>query len=187
MKSLLQLILSFIFAGCIGVEADDKKNKQTQNSINKTVVFIIPDGFMPVEMPSDKIGLMMLSPDKPAGIFLAYTPENQRSENFIIELRIMYEDFFNDEDIKFDWKESVLRAHEGVTNETGKVFTAVAKDKELQVATYIKTIAEGQDVVYGYFAMKNTKSTENSAEFIDEQGKGINEFENFWRTVKVQG
>jgi len=166
--------------------AQDRNSNQTQTSGKKKVIFKIPNGFMPAEIPPDKKGLMMLNPKKPAGMFVAYTPDNMKSEDFIAELRNTLAKFFvSDKDVKFDWTESPLPAHENVANETGKLLITSAKDKEVQVVAYSRTISEGQDVVYGYFAMKDTKSKKNSADFVDASGKGVKEFESFWKTIGV--
>lgn len=166
--------------------AQDKTTKPNSTANKKAVIFKVPDTFMQAPMITGQKGLMMLNPKKPAGTFVAYTPDNQKSENFAVELRKMFaEMFINDKEVKLDWKETVLPAHEKVKNETGKMFLTTANDKELQVVAYTRTISEGQDVIYGYFAMRDTKSKENSADFINAQGKGVKEFDSFWKTISV--
>lgn len=168
------------------VFAQEKNAEQAQVSTKKKVTFKIPEGFMPAEIPPDKKGLMMLDPKKPAGMFVAYTPDNQKSEGFISQLRQTFAEFFvGEKNASLKWSEATLPAHDGVTNETGKLLTAQGKGNEVQVVAYTRTISAGQDVVYGYFAMKDTKSKKNSAEFVDATGKGVKEFEAFWKTVGV--
>jgi hypothetical protein len=180
LSAIILLITSCVFA-------QEKTAQPNQSLVKKTVIFKMPDGFLPAEMNKPNKGLMMLNPKKPAGMFVAYTPDNQKSEDFILELRETLARFFvNDKDVKFDWKEASLPLHDGVANETGKLLMATAKDKEVQVVAYTRTIAEGQDVIYGYFAMKDLKSKKNSADLIDASGKGVKEFESFWKTIDVQ-
>src|SRR5689334_18624543 len=69
------------------LQAQEKNSKQTQTSNKKGIAFKIPDGFMPGEIPPDKKGFMMLDPKKPAGMFVAYTPDTQSSEDFLLDLR----------------------------------------------------------------------------------------------------
>jgi hypothetical protein len=184
-SSLLILLLAVLMTASI-LHAQENSSKQPPASNKKRVVFKIPDGFMPAEIPPDKKGFMMLNSKKPAGMFVAYTPDNQRSDDFLLVLRPILAGFFvSDKDITFEWKEALLPAHDGVISETGKIFTTSAKDKEMQVVAYTRTISEGQDVVYGYFAMKDIKNKKNSAEFVDATGKGVKEFDSFWKTVGV--
>lgn len=185
-QTFLSAALFVLLAACANL-AQNNKPDSAPTPEKKTVIFKIPDGFMPAQMPPGKKGLSMLNAKAPAGMFVAYTPDGAKSEDFIAELREMYVAFFFGENnnAKLVWKETVLPAHQGVANETGKVFTAVAQDRELQIAAYTRTIAEGQDVVYGYFAMRDTTSKKNSAEFINEKGTGVKDFEKFWKTIGV--
>lgn len=185
LTTLLSLVaLTLSISG--SVFAQDKTAQQTPPPTKKGVVFKIPDGFLPADIPPNKKGLMMLDPKKPAGIFVANTPDNQKSEVFITELRKTFAGMFvHDDAAQFEWKESALPAHDGTNNETGKLMTTSFKDTEVQVAVYTRTIAENQDVVYGYFAMKNSKSKKDGAKFVDATGNGVKEFEKFWKTVEV--
>jgi hypothetical protein len=191
MKSFQRLINKILIVTAIlfissSLDAQDKNSKQSQTSTKKTIIFETPGGFMPAELPPDKKGLMMLNPKKPAGIFVAYTPDHQKSEDFI-ELRKTLTGFFvEDKNAKFEWKEIVLPAYDGVEKETGKLLTTIIKGNEVQVVVYTRTVSEGQDVVYGYFAMKNPKGKKNSADFVDASGGGVKEFEAFWKTIAVE-
>jgi hypothetical protein len=181
MKNLL-LIFAFIFAASFNVAAQN-----TAPAEKKTVIFKTPDGFMPAKMPPNRKGITMLNPNAPAGMFVAYTPDEMTSADYLIELRKMYGGYFDGtQGADHVWQEAGLPAHEKVQDETGKMFTATSGDKELQVVAYVRTIAPGQDVVYGYFAMKDTKSKKNSAAFIDQEGKGVKEFDKLWKTIGVQ-
>lgn len=185
-SSIFLAVTTILFSTSV-VFAQDSNAQQPQLLTKKRVTFKIPEGFMPTEIPPDKKGLMMLSPKKPAGMFVAYTPDNQKSEDFVNQLRNTFAEFFvGVKNTKFEWKEAALLARDGVTNETGKLLTASAKDKEVQVLAYIRTIAEGRNVIYGYFAMKDAKSKKNSAEFVDATGKGVKEFDAFRKTVGVE-
>lgn len=93
--------------------------------------------------------------------------------------------FVSDKTTNFEWKESALQIADNSASETAKIFTAIIAEKELQFVAYTRTLTAGQDIVYGYFAMKDLKSKKNSADFIDAQGKGVKEFEKFRKTVGV--
>jgi len=183
MKNLINVVL---FLSLILFISGFASAQEKQSPEKKAVVFKIPEGLMPAQMSKEHKGLLMLDAKSPSGLFIAYTPDDQKSEDYIIVLRdIMAKFFDSNKDAVFEWKESALPASEKFPNESGKLLTAMTKEKEVQVIAYARTISEGQDVVYGYFAMKDLKKPGNSAEFADDTGKGIKLLDNFRKKLAV--
>jgi hypothetical protein len=156
-----------------------------QSSTKKVVDFKAPKGFLSADIPTDKNGLMMLNPKKPAGLFTASTPAGQKTDDYVAGLRNTFAAFFiHEKDAKFEWQESALTG--GAANETGKLYTTTVKDEQVQVAVYTMKISETQDFIYGYFAKKGVSTKKDSADFIDSSGKGVKEFEVFRQSIRVE-
>ena len=148
----------------------------------KGVIFKIPDGYMPMDFPEHK-GVLMLHPRKPAGMFVIYPKDDQKAEDLINIVRpVLAKMFIHDDKTELVWNEAPLPAHHDVPNETGKLLLTSEGKMEVQIAAYMRKI-EGQEVVYGHFAMRDSSGKKQSAEFVDASGDGVKDFDKFWKTI----
>ena len=189
---IIKSLFYSLFISTLSITVFAQKNSGSQPTTGKkAVIFKTPKNYMSAPFQNDKKGLMFLNAGKPSGIFVVYTPDNLRSEDFVTELKTMFAGMFihnekgdrQTNDLK--WSESVLPTHKNAEKETAKLFTTSNDKNEVQVLTYIRTISEGQDIIYGYFAMKDKEKKSNSADFADSKGDGIKAFDEFWKTITV--
>jgi hypothetical protein len=52
---------------------------------------------------------------------------------------------------------------------------------EVQIATYERT-ENSNLLVYGYFAMRHKVGQADDGRFLDEQGKGVEDFDKLWKS-----
>jgi hypothetical protein len=57
-------------------------------------------------------------------------------------------------------------------------------EEDIQIAMFVRKIVDAP-YIYGHFAMKDKtgKSKEQNGTFLDNDGKGIKEFDDFWRSL----
>jgi copper(I)-binding protein len=169
------MLVSGILTPCNLVVAQQQGQK-------KGVIFKIPDGYMPMDFPEQK-GVLMLHPKKPAGMFVIYPKPDQKSDELINIVRpVLAKMFIHDSKAELVWTEAPLPAHRDVTDESGKLMLTSADKMEVQIAVYTRHI-EGEEVVYGHFAMRNSSDKKQSAEFVDASGDGVKDFDKLWKTI----
>ena len=169
-----------------GVPAQSTAVRAQQSAAKKGVIFKIPQGYMPMDFPQQK-GVLMLHPKKPAGMFIIYPKEGQKAEDLIAAVRpILAKMFIHDSKAELRWSETALPAHQGITGEAGKLMLTSDEKKGVQIAAYTRDV-EGQEVVYGYFAMKHQDGggKKEGGEFVDDSGGGVKDFDQFWKTISV--
>jgi hypothetical protein len=160
---------------------------QSNKSADKkdTFEFKPPDGYMPLEFESYD-GVVMLHPKKPVGIFILHVRDGQTVDDLCKQVySSIARMFLHDSSLEQDWVTSSLPAHEGISNETGKLSQASGNEQEIQVMVYTRTMAVGE-VLYGYFAMrsKSSKGKDSKGVFADGAGKGVKDFDKFWKTIR---
>ena len=184
---LYLLIAAVLYPMWFPARAQEKAPKLGESGKKSSdgVIFKSPDGYMPLDYEKFK-GVLMLDPKRPKGMFIAYPDGGQSTEDLskLIHSSISRM-FFHDENLELKWTTSALPAHEGVTDESGTLSLAGDEKQEIQVAAYTRTLG-GSQFMYGYFAMrsKTGKEKESKGIFLDETGKGIKDFDKFWRSIK---
>lgn len=149
-----------------------------QNSDKKPVVFKTPSGFMAAEL-SGHIGKLLLAPEKPAGMFVAYPKNGQDMAGFTEEMEKTVGDMFLHDAKNLTWNSAPLPAHKGIDGETGNLLTTSDAAMEVQLAFY--TRPEG--VAYGYFGMRHKKPKGDDAKFMDANGAGIKAFDELVKSI----
>lgn len=128
----------------------------------------------------------MLNPGKPAGMFIVY-PKDGESPDVLADLlkSMAAEMFFHETKTPVTWTSVALPAHEGVDNETGTLYSASDDKLEIQLAVYARTLGATK-VLYGYYGMRHKgKPKKDDAAFIDASGKGVEDFDKLWKSIKA--
>jgi len=155
-----------------------------QNSGNKGAMFKTPKGYMPLDFPGLK-GVMMITQKKPEGMFIVYPDKDQTSDDVWRKAQTTIKGMFvHDDKVAVDWTSASLPAHEGIADETGTLWLGSTSEQEIQIAVFVRKIVD-TPYVYGHFAMKvkSGKSKEQNGTFLDKDGKGVKEFDDFWRSL----
>lgn len=81
------------------------------------------------------------------------------------------------------WQTKSVPVHKGDKTDSAIIKTFDSPNQSIQITTYEREW-NGLSFVYGYFAMKSktSKSKDDSAIFLDENGKGSKVFDSFWKT-----
>lgn len=152
------------------------------------VEFKVPDGYMRMDFPKyDERrykGLMMVDPDRPAGMFIILLEEGQTVEGLEAAAEsIIKRMFVHSSKPEPAWDSSPLPAHEG--DESGKLVMGLSQVQDIQIAVYRRTGGR-VPLVYGYFAMRDNtgKMKEPNGKFLDVSGSGAKAFDRFWRSIK---
>jgi hypothetical protein len=153
------------------------------------VIFKIPDDVFPMDWQKSGFkGILMLRKESPSGIFICYPNEGEeiaalkeRTVKFIAPM------FVGDEEEKkgIDFQKSPVPNHPGDAGETGTYYLYTSEKNTVQILLYDR-IANGNSLIYGYFAMKNKTAKPGSVKDIwaDDKGQGIKIFEKFRKTLK---
>ncbi len=166
--------------------SNHKNEKDAEKAADKGVTFKIPEKVMPMPKWVGFKGMLMLSSEGPSGIFISYPDEGEtldalrgRAEKSLVKM-------FVHDDAKVEnvqWNSNSTAAHDGDKSETA--LTKIYDDNTQTVQiTFYERQSNGLDFIYGYFARKSKTSDKkgDSANFLDEKGKGSKVFDNFWKT-----
>ena len=148
------------------------------------VIFKTPKGYMPLDFPEIK-GVLMITQKRPCGMFIVYPSKDQSVDEVSNKVRETIKNMFvHDGKSELKWNVSALEAHQGINDETGTLALGTGNEQDVQIATYTRPIGDYK-YLYGYFAMrtKNSKSKEQSGDFLDNTGKGVKEFDEFWQSI----
>ncbi len=158
---------------------------QTSNKA-KPVIFKMPGGYMPADFPEQRFGKLLLNAKKPEGMFIVYPKAEDGPEVLPNLLKSMVaEMFFHDSKSPVEWTSSSLPAHEGIENESGTLYSAANEKMEIQLAVYTRTLGD-TTVLYGYYGMrKKGKKSKDDAPFLDSAGKGVKDFDEFWKSIQA--
>jgi hypothetical protein len=147
-------------------------------------VFKVPKGYMPAPFADFK-GMLLLDPKKPAGMFVTYPNEGETTDSLRQRARaVIVKMFIHKGDVpQTAWQIKPLPLHAG--DSAAMLATHVGNEIEVQVATYERM--EGTHlVVYGYFAGRNRSGKGDNGRFLDEQGKGVKDFDKLWQSFGGQ-
>lgn len=165
----------------------DTQGGQPSPAKKKRIILKSPDGYMRADFPKQN-GILMLHPKKPQGIFIIYPREGQKTEDILAAIKPALADMFiHDPKTQLQWGETSLPAHKDIPEESGKLLLASDEKMLVQIAAYNRMV-EGQEIVYGYFAMrqKSGKDKDPAGEFVDESGGGVKDFDKFWKTIRAE-
>lgn len=143
-------------------------------------IFKIPDGYMPAEFADFK-GVLIINPKKPTGMFVTYPNEGETTQALAQRVRAaIVKMFIHKEDVpETAWQTKPLPPHTG--DNAAAVATYAKGDIEVQVGAYERT-ENSYLLVYGYFAMRHKSGKGDNGRFLDEQGKGVKEFDKLWQS-----
>jgi hypothetical protein len=182
------LALIFALALCaVAAIAQEKaapsggKAAQTDDATKGAAIFKIPKGYM--AMDKSEIGpMLMLNPKKPAAMFVTYPKKEETTEALRLRLRALAASMFlHDKATDIEWAIKKIQSHPGDGDGTADIATATQGDMQVQVVIYERTTGV-RPFVYGYFAMRHAGGKGDDARFIDENGKGVKEFEELWKS-----
>jgi hypothetical protein len=144
-------------------------------------VFKAPDGWLPADK-SELGPSMFLNPKKPAVIFVTYPkPDETTTEQQRQRLRTVAVGMFLGIVGEINWQVKSIPSHPGDGDGKAEIATVKHGDKEVQIVTYERTTGP-RPFIYGYMAMRHEGKKSNSAPFLDENGKGVKEFEKLWKS-----
>ena len=170
--TITALAASIFFAFIISVPAFGQEKG--------AAVFKVPDGWMPAD--KTEVGpIVFLNPEKPSVMFVTYPkPDETTTEAQRGRLRALAANmFFHDEKVALDWQVKSIPSHPGDGDGKADIATAKQGDMEVQIVTYERTTG-ARPFIYGYIAMRSKKS---GAPFIDENGKGVKDFDKLWKSL----
>lgn len=144
------------------------------------LVFKSPKGYMRAAFANVK-GVLFLDAKKAAGIFVIY--QNDGDTTASLRQRVLAdiaEMFFHEKDVPAPpWQLKPLTPHTG--DNDGDLAYSSAGEMEVQVLTYHR--AENSSLfAYGYFAMRHKSGKGDDGKFLDEQGKGVKDFDKLWQS-----
>jgi hypothetical protein len=148
------------------------------------IIFKTPKGYMPLDFPEIK-GVLMITQKKPSGMFIVYPSNGQSIDEISNKVRATIKGMFvHGGKTEPQWSVASLEPHQGISDETGTLALGTGPEQDIQIATYTRAIGEYK-YLYGYFALRNKtdKSKEQNGEFLDSTGKGVKEFDEFWRSI----
>jgi len=155
----------------------------------ESVVFFVFKNYFSNKFPKHKAGILMLNPKKPSGLFLVYPEEGESIQELTTKVKTLVGGMFfhgatlNDT-VNVAWTESPLPKHEGITNESGSIFFASDEKQEAQLALYARNY-DGTEIVYGYFAgRKKGSKSDGEGRFLDSSGRGAEDFDKFWKSIR---
>jgi hypothetical protein len=90
--------------------------------------------------------------------------------------------FFHDAKAEFTWEVKRIQSHPGDGDGPADIAMAKKGDEEVQVVTYERTTGV-RPFIYGYMALRRSGDKDNSAPFIDESGKGVEDFDKLWKSL----
>lgn len=165
--------------------AQEKPSPAPRSSDDPGVVFKAPKGYMEAPL-TDFRGLFFLDPKRPAGIFIFYPNDNETTDALRQRIRATVGPMvLNDaeEAKRLKWNIQPLPAHPGDVDgaATAAVYTGVKQ--EVQVVVY-ERLGPANPFLYGYFA-KREKGEQGGAKFLDAEGRGVKEFDAFWKSFAV--
>jgi len=177
--SLAVGILLALVAGPQSTSAQESKNAGP-------AVFKIPDGYMQVPV-TDFLGVMMLDPKKPAGMFVTYPNDNETTEAlrrrvlaFVGPMFIHAKDKPKGEG-NLIWTTKSLPAHPDDGEGKATMSTSSGANEEVQVTIYERTTG-ARPFLYGYFGMRHNPAKGDDAKFLDDQGQGVKAFDKLWKS-----
>jgi hypothetical protein len=184
LSSLLFSLLAVVLAA--GTVQNTAAQSSESQSKWKPVELKLPSGYMPAEFPEKRAGKLLLNPNKPAGMFIVYPKKGDSPDALPNLLKDMVAGmFFHESKSPVNWNEIKLPAHEGVDQETGTLYTAASDKMEIQLAVYTRTLG-ATTVLYGYYGMRHKeKKAKDDAAFIDSSGKGVEDFDKFWKSIRA--
>jgi hypothetical protein len=169
------IALSFVASPAL-VTAQDKIEE---------VTFKVPEGYMKVPI-TDFRGVLMLNPEKPAGMFVIYPNDNETSEALRQRILAFIGPMFmhpekGKSETTITWDTRALPSHEG--DGTGKAAANISSGptQETQIAIYERTTGR-IPLLYGYFAMRHKSGKGEDGKFLDEQGQGVKAFDKLWKS-----
>lgn len=156
---------------------------------SKGVVFKVPDGVFPVDWNKNGFkGLLMLRRESPSGVFVCYPNDGEtldalkaRAVKFIAPM------FIGDEEEKktVSFQTFPIPNHTAETGNTATYYAYSGEKNMIQILVYDR-VAKGNNLVYGYFAMKDKTAKPSSVKglWADDRGSGVKFFDKFWKTIK---
>lgn len=173
---LLALVAAILFAFILSAPAVAQESG--------AAVFKAPDGWMPAD--KTEIGpIVFLNPKKPSMMFVTYPPQEETTnEQERQRVRKLAADMFfgPDNKVELTWAVTRIQSHPGDGDGVADIAIAKVGDKEVQVVTYERTTG-ARPFIYGYAAMRQDGKKDNSAPFIDADGKGVKEFDKLWKSL----
>ena len=178
---MISLCLLFFFGGATIQSAHAQEAKG--------VVFKIPDDVFPIDWKKSGFkGILMLRKDSPSGIFVCYPNEGetidalkQRAVKFIAPM------FVSDEEEKkaIGFQTFPIPNHTGDAADAAAYYAYTGEKNAVQILVYDRAV-KGNNLIYGYFAMKDKTAKPESVKnlWADDQGRGVKFFDKFWKTIK---
>jgi hypothetical protein len=151
------------------------------------VVFKIPDDVFPMDWNKNGFkGMLMLRKESPAGIFIGYPKEGEKIEEFRERAaKFIAPMVISDEEEKkgINFEKNSIPTHKG---DSAAFYYSYVNEKEMVQILFYERIANGNSLIYGYFAKKKKTDKPESVKdlWADDKGQGVKIFEKFWKSLK---
>jgi hypothetical protein len=158
---------------------------------SQAVGFKVPEGYMRSDFPRIAQrrykGMLMLDQDSPSGMFIILLGEGQAVDEPEADVESIIKSLLVHSSLpEPGWSTSSLPAHEGVSDESGKLVTGFSYVQEIQIAVYRRSVGS-VPFAYGYFAVRDRTGgmkEETNGKFLDVTGRGVKVFDKFLRSIK---
>ena len=187
---IFTLAVMFCLVSCLTATAQNQpKTFETREDAKKNsgggITFKVPDKVMGMQWAGFK-GLLMLYPNRPAGIFVSYPNNDESLEKLAVRAEKSLANMFIHDEKKSEnivWQTKTIPAHQGDRGTTATMKTYDDETQTLQITLYEREW-NNYKLIYGYFARKSktSKDKEDSGDFLDEKGQGSKQFDEFWKT-----
>ena len=154
------------------------------------IEFTVPKDYMRSDIPPFREqrykGLMMLDAGRPTGLFIALVEEGRSADEIETAIESIVKGMFvHGSKPEPTWETATLPAHEGMAEESGRLWIGRSKVQDIQMAIYRCKVGK-QPLVYAYFAMQDKTGTmkEPNGKFVDATGNGVKAFDKFWHSIK---
>ncbi len=182
--TILVLLTAVSYAQAQKVTTHSNENEAKKNA-GQGITFKIPPKVIPTQWKNFK-GMLMLGEKSPSGVFISYVNEGETVDKLKTRAEKAIALMFAHEDKKVDelvWETKSVPVHKGDKPDSGVARSFDNDEQALQITTYEREW-NGLKLIYGYFARKSktSKSKDDSANFLDENGKGSKVFDAFWKS-----
>jgi hypothetical protein len=180
----LLVCLNSMAARAQGSRPATAEEKRAGKTSQGGAIFKPPSGYMSAEFATFN-GVLIIDPKKPAGMFVVYPNEGEKTEALRQRVHASIgKMFIHEKDIAASaWQIKALPSHAG--DVAAFVATYTEGETEVQIATY-ERMENSHLLVYGYFAMRHTSGKGENGRFLDEQGKGVKDFDKLWQSFRGQ-
>ncbi|HVE57391.1 MAG TPA: hypothetical protein VNB22_11230 [Pyrinomonadaceae bacterium] len=177
-RYLILLIFLLIFSCAAFVQSSFAQSQKSG------IIFKVPDNVFPIDWNKNGFkGMLMLRKESPAGIFIGYPNDEEKIEDLKARAVKSIAPMIVDDKKGITFETRSIPTHKG---DSAATYYSYANEKDLLQILLYERVANGNTLIYGYFAKKEKDAKPASVKDIwaDDKGQGIKIFEKFWKSLK---